>query len=283
MKPQVAVVTDSGANLPGDLIQRFDITVVPLWLRINGSLLRDEVEITRDEFYARMRAGEGPLSTSQPSMGDFLKAYQGLARRANGILSIHVSARLSGTLSAAQAAARQMTGFPIQLLDSKSGSMGQGFAVLEAARMIARGMSMDDVMNSVDRLLPKIQLLGLLDTLEYIVKGGRLELAANVLHPMLKTRALISLRQSQLRLLRLARTRAKGFSALLTTMAARVENAPIHVAILHADASDVASQLQEEITARFKVVEVLTTALTPVLGTHGGVGMVGVAFYPDGG
>lgn len=278
----VAVVTDSGANLPKHLKEQLDITVIPLWLRMAGTLLRDEVEISAQAFYERMRAGEGPPSTSQPSVGEFLEVYGRLAKKAQGILSIHLPARLSGTLSSAQAAASQLASFPIRIIDSGSACMGQGFAVLEAARLAAKGTSLEEVASTVERMLPRIQLLAVLDTLEYIVRGGRLKVAANLMRPLLRTRVLVLLQAGQLRLLRLAHTRAKALAALMREMAARVGSAPIHVAILQADARERAARLRQEITERFQCVEVYTTGLTPVLGAHSGPGVLGVAFYPEG-
>lgn len=277
----IAVVTDSAANLPRELIRRHDITVVPLWLRMAGRMLRDEVEITAEAFYAQMRMGETRPSTSQPSVGEFLEVYQTLAERAKGILSIHLPARLSGTISSAKAAATHLASIPIRVLDSGSASMGQGFAVLEAARLAAQGLEMDQIVGVVERLLPRIHVLALLDTLEYLVRGGRFKMVANFIRPALETRVLISLRAGQLRLLGLARRRAKGVAALLEEMTARVGDAPVHVAVLHADARERAERLRREILARFACVEAYITGLTPVLGAHGGPGVLGVAFYTE--
>jgi len=277
----IAIVTDSAANLPEQLRRRYDITVVPLWLRMAGRMLRDEVEISAETFYAQMRRGEGRPSTSQPSVGEFLEVYRALAERARGIFSIHLPARLSGTISSAKAAASHLTTMPIRILDSGSASMGQGFAVLEAARLAAQGLDLNELAGTVERLLSRIHVLALLDTLEYLVRGGRFKMVANFIRPALETRVLISLRAGQLRLLGLARRRAKGVAALLEEMAARVGEAPVHVAVLHADARERAERLRRDILARFACVEAYITGLTPVLGAHGGPGVLGVAFYTE--
>ncbi len=276
---KVAVVTDSAANLPTELVDQYHICVVPLWLHLGEQLYRDEVDITAEEFYRRLRGGKGPFSTSQPPVGEFVEVYRRLAEQAQAIVSIHLPKRLSGTLSSALAAARQVSSLPIQVVDSGSAGMGQGFVVLAAARLAAAGASLAEVMEKVHGTIPKVQLLAILDTLEYVVRGGRLSVAADLLRPALRVKPMLSLQAGRLRMLGLARGRAGAVHRLLEVMAERTHGDSLHAAVLHADALEEAERLRQAVAERFHCLELYLTTLTPVMGAHSGPGTLGVTFY----
>lgn len=279
---EIAIVTDSGANLPAELVRQYHIHVVPLWLRLQDRLYRDDIDITASEFYRHLREDKKLPSTSQPSVGDFLDVYRRLAEQARAIVSIHLPARLSGTMSSAQAAARQLSSLPIEIVDSGSASMGQGFVALAAARAAIEGASLSQVVEKAREVASKVQLLATLDTLEYVVRGGRLSVAANLIRPALQVKAMVSLHQGNLRLLGMARSRAKAVQRLLDLMAKEVGDKPIHVAVLHSEALEEAERLRQTVAERFHCLELHLTTLTPVLGVHGGPGALGVIFYPEG-
>lgn len=279
--PEVAVVTDSGANLPVEVARRYDIRIVPLWLRVGGKLYRDEVEISADEFYRQLSEGKLQASTSQPSVGEFLEIYRGLTEHARSIISIHLPKKLSGTFSSAYAAAHQLYSASIEIIDSGSGSMGQGFITLEAAKLAAQGANLPQILAKVERIIPKVNLYAMLDSLEYILRGGRLSLAAHLAKPILQMKSVISLRQGSIRLLGFSRSRSKGIDRMLSSMAEEVGRGAIHVAILHANALEAAQRLRQAVIERFNCLELYITTLTPVLGTHGGPGVLGLAFYRE--
>lgn len=279
---EVAVVTDSAANLPAELVHQYHIHVIPLWLRLKDRLYRDEVDVTASEFYRHLREDKEPPTTSQPSVGDFLNVYRQLAEEARAIVSIHLPAKLSGTLSSAQAAARQLPSLPIEVMDSGNAGMGEGFVVLAAARSAMEGASLPQVVDKAREVASKVQLLATLDTLEYLVRGGRLSAAANLVRPALQVKAMVSLRQGNLRLLGLARSRDKAVQRLLDLMAEEVGDQPIHAAVLHSDVLEEAKRLRQVVAERFHCLELYLTALTPVMGVHAGPGVLGVIFYPEG-
>jgi DegV family protein with EDD domain len=278
---EVAVVTDSAANLPAELVNQYHIHVIPLWLRLQDRLYRDEVDITASEFYRHLREDKELPTTSQPSVGDFLDVYRQLAEQARAIVSIHLAAKLSGTLSSARAAAHQLPSLPIEILDSGSAGMGQGFVVLAAARLAMEGASLSQVVEKAREVASKVQLLATLDTLEYVVRGGRLAAAANLVRPALQVKAMVSLQRGNLRLLGLARSRDKAVQRLLDLMAEEVDDKPIHAAVLHSDVFEEAERLRQVVAERFHCLELYLTALTPVMGVHAGPGVLGVIFYPE--
>lgn len=150
---RIAVVTDSVACLPPELVEAYGIRIVPVRIILGERIFRDGIDVTAEEVYAWQRAGIMPTS-SQPSVGDFLETYRELARQAEGIVSIHVSAAMTGTYNAALLAAQMVPEVPIRVIDSQAATMAQGFLVLEAAWAAERGASLDEIVARVEALRP---------------------------------------------------------------------------------------------------------------------------------
>lgn len=157
--------------------------------------------------------------------------------------------------------------------------MGQGFVTLAAARLAMEGASLSQVVEKAWEVASKVQLLATLDTLEYVVRGGRLSAAANLVRPALRVKAMLSLQAGNLRLLGMARNRGKAIRRLLELMAQKANDWPIHAAVFHSDALEEAERLRQEVAERFSCLELYVTTLTPVMGVHGGPGVLGVTFY----
>jgi DegV family protein with EDD domain len=278
---EIAVVTDSAANLPRELAQKHQIQVVPLALRLDERLYRDEIDITATEFYRILREQKTQMATSQPSVGDFLEIYRALGDRFKSILSIHLPPRLSGTMSSALTAARQLPSLSIHVIDSGCACMGQGFVTLAAARMAEMGSSVEEVLREVEAVISKVRLLASLDTLEYIVRGGRLSVAGTLLRPALKIKALLSLQDGKVRFMGLARSREKAIQRLLTLMESQVGDRPVHAAVFHTDDLGAAERLRQIVAERFHCLELYLTSLTPVMGVHAGPGTLGLTYYED--
>lgn len=281
MTERVAVATDSGANLPQSVIEQYDIEVIPLWVQIEDQSYRDGIDIKPLEFFRRLREKVRRVSTSQPSLGEFLAAYERLRAKADSIVSIHVTSRYSGVMSAAQAAAAELAPYPIEVVDTGTISMAQGFAVLAAARAAAAGESLRGVVERVKAVVPRVDLVATLESLEFAVRGGRLAWAGRLLDNLLHVKPLIRVRNNDVGIFGQARTRAKAVRQMVDEIAKRVGDAPLHVAVLYSDALEEAQQLKENILARFRCVEVYLEPIVPVLGAHAGPGSLGLAFYAD--
>ncbi len=179
-KRKVIVATDSGANLPRPLVQKLGIEVIPLWVHLNGETYRDGIDIGPMEFFRRLRERVRQVQTSQPSLGEFLEFYRRLPEKAEAVVSIHLASRYSGVFNVARAAAEEMKPFPIEVVDSGTIAMAQGFAVLAAARLAAAGASLGEVARRAREVVSKVDLVAVLDSLEYAVRGGRLAWAARL-------------------------------------------------------------------------------------------------------
>ncbi|MBX6342464.1 MAG: DegV family protein, partial [Thermomicrobiaceae bacterium] len=213
---RVAVVTDSTADIPPELIQRYGIHVVPLTVRLGGEVFEDRVTITPGEFMRRLQSCDEFPTTSQPSVGRFQQVYNALAEEHDGIVSIHLSSRLSGTYQSARLARDTINGrLPIAVIDSRSASMGLGFAVLHAARLAREGRSLDEVKQAAERALEATHVMFLLDTLEYLRRGGRIGRAAEIVGSILQLKPLLRLDEGIVVPFARTRTRPKATAGLI--------------------------------------------------------------------
>jgi len=278
---KVAIVTDSAACLPQELIWEHDIRVVPFVLIFGGRVYQDGVDMTTAEFYRMLQ--ESPLAptTSQPSIGDFLTVYETLRREAEAVVSIHVPATLSGCWNSAMAAARQVPDLPVHVIDCGTAAMAQGFVVLAAARAAMAGASAEEVVRAAERVIQRVRLYATLGTLKYLARSGRvpgvLALASAALH----IHPVLSMRKGEVRMVARVRSKRRAVAYMLEQMVTEVKGYPVHVAVFHAAALDEARALRDVIAERFSCVELYVTEFTPVMGAHTGPGVVGVAFYAE--
>ena len=283
---KVAVVTDSCAGMPPELAAANDIHIIPVRVNWHGRTFRDGIDITPSELYRRMRQDATLPTTSVPPPSDFLQLYTNLGQRdeVKGIVSVHLSYKLSFTYGVAQMASKKLEGLvPIRVIDSDTASMAQGFSALVAARAAAEGASLEEVAQEAERVARKAHLYAMLETLEYLYRGGRVGKAAALLGIALKFKPVLTVKEGEVNVLARPRTRAKGMQIMLREMQSQVGEHPVHVAVMHADALEQAEGLREEVASRFHCLELYTTEFTPVMGTHSGPGVVGLSFYADDG
>lgn len=278
---RVAVVTDSSASLPPSLAKDLGIHVVPIVLALNGHSLLDGVDITPGQLYGLLRETRHIPTTSAPSVGDFLRVYATVAETASGIVSIHMSTKLSATHNSAWAASQLVDGVPIRVLDSQTAAMGQGFVVLEAARAAAEGADLETVVARAEAVASRIHLLASIDTLEYLHRGGRIGGAAMLVGTVLQIKPILYLADGRVDVFAKPRTKSKAVRVMLRQLAEQANGRPLHVAVFHADAPDDAEELRESIARQFDCAELYVTEMTPVMGAHTGPGVLGLAFYAD--
>ena len=278
---KVAVVTDSVANLPPELVERYSITVIPLLVAFGQKVFRDGVDMTPDQFYRRLREDKHLPTTSTPSMGDFLTLFHRLAGEAEAIACIHLAREFSGTLAIAEEAGQAFKETPVCIVDSRSAAMAQGFVVLEAARVAAEGGDLAAVVAWATEMIPRVNLVVTLDTLEYLYRGGRIGQAAWLMGSALQFKPVLSVENGAVDPLERPRTQAKAVRRILEIMAARVKERPVHAAVVHADALDKAERLRQEVDSLFNCRELYVTDLTPVMGAHAGPGVLGMAWWSE--
>jgi DegV family protein with EDD domain len=278
---KVAVVTDSSATIPRELLEELDIHVVPLLLNLEGKIYTDGVDITPTEFFQQMRRCEKLPTTSTPSIGDFVRVYARLGDASLGIISIHLPSNLSGVYLSALKASELVDGPPILVMDSRTVSMAQGFVVIAAARKAAEGASLEEVAEHARQVARRVRIYVMLETLEYLHRGGRIGEAASLLGSLLHIKPVLSVLDGQVKPLGTPRTRKSGMQMMLREMEKEAGSKPIHAAIVQADAPQEAQQFKQLVQERLNCLELYVAEFTPVMGAHSGPGILGVAYYVE--
>lgn len=273
----VAVVTDSSCDLPAELVAQHGIEVVPLTIRFGSEELVDRQDLTPAEFWARCASSPTLPETAAPSPGAFEQAFRRAAERGpDGVVCVNISAKLSATIQAAQAAARTVEDeVPVRVVDSRSVTMGLGMIVLGTARAGADRASVDEVAAAAEELAGRTRVYGTLDTLENLKKGGRIGGAQAFLGSLLSVKPSIDVRDGAVEPGPKLRTRAKGLAWLAERVAA--DKPAGEVAIVHGDAPDV-DQLTGLLAEHVPPERILVADLGPVVGTHAGPRTIGVAY-----
>jgi DegV family protein with EDD domain len=278
----VAVVTDSTAYLPADVVDKYGIEVVPLYVVLPGRSGREGRDIGPDEV-AHAMAGRGQqVSTSRPTPGDFVVAYRRcLDEGAERIVSVHMSAELSGTWDAARLAAAQVGEHVVTVIDSRSTAMGTGFAVLAAARAAAEGAAADEVAATARNTAAATCTLFVVDTLEHLRRGGRIGAAAAVLGSALAVKPVLHVADGRVVPLEKIRTAARAFHRLVQRAVETAGEGPVSVAVHHLAAADRADRLAGELRQRLPAMrELYVSELGAAIGAHVGPGAVGVVVAP---
>jgi len=275
----IAIVTDSTSDLPAELRDAYEITVVPLNVTIEGETWLDGV-MTQQEFFDRMRAAATLPTTSQPSVGSFVDVYTEALKTAAHVISVHISSELSGTIASAHAAAERFAG-KVSVFDSRNLSGGLGFVVIETARAAHEGLSVAEVVARAEQARDRVQMIVGLDNLDNLVKGGRVGRVAAFMGSMLNLKVTLTVKDGAFE--PVARTRG-GKAALEHTLnwcSERMGDARKGAfCVMYALAEDRAEWLTEKLRERFDITELYTVPTGSVIATHTGTGW-GVAFLPE--
>lgn len=280
MSPRrVAIVTDSTAYMPPDLVQQYQIHVVPNVVTWGSKTYRDGVDITSTEFFERRKSDPENPTTAVASIGEFRDVYAQAAEGADAVLGIHLSAKLSGTYSAAEQARAMLGDKEIRVLDSNATAMALGFVVLAAARAAEAGQTLAEVAAAAEATIPRVGLVFTVETLEYLRRGGRIGGAQAFLGGLLDMKPILELRDGRVEPMERVRSKKKAIERLLDVIAAQTEGkSPIRLATIHAAAPNEAKTLLEAATTRLGAVESIIAEASPTVATHTGPGTVGLAY-----
>jgi len=280
----VAIVTDTTACIPREQVEKYGIELVPVVLIFGDKVYRDGMDITPAQFYAMLRQAEKLPTTSPSSPGPYLEAYRRASQKGKGILCITESSKFSGMFNSARVAvdmAREaLPDVVIEVLECATAAAGQGLVALAAARDAALGKGLNEVVDTARRVMQRVKLFATLDTLYYLVKGGRVPKAAALANSLLKIKPIFSVSGGEAHTVALPRSIDSALKQILKVMKRKiVKGQPVHAAVMHADALDRAIELKNRISSQFDCAELFITEFTPVMGVHTGPGVIGVAFY----
>jgi len=277
---KVAVVTDSTAYLTDELVSEFGITVIPLVVIWGEETLKDNVDISSDEFYNRLPTASVMPSTSQPSIQAFADAFKALDEEGYDILTVVISSGLSGTLDSATQAKKMLPDANITLIDARTSSLPLAFMALAAARAAKQGASLEECTKIVETIRDHSQVFFAVDTLEFLHRGGRIGGASRFLGTALGLKPILYLKEGKVEALEKVRTSKKAQNRLLDIVGEGVEGkTPINfIGVVHAASEDVAQKILDQVKERFNPDELMLSELSPVIGTHIGPGAVGISY-----
>ncbi len=274
---KIKIVTDSACDLSPQLAEQSDVTVVPLSIRFGDHEYTDRVELTPTQFWDLCRSAKELPETAAPSPGAFAKAYDEAKEAGyDGVVVVNLSAALSGTYQSARTAADSRTdGFPVTVIDSKAVTMAQGLVVLVAADLAKSGADLNTITEAIESAISRTHVLGVLDTLDHLVKGGRVGGAKGLLGSVLSIKPILELRDGVVEEESKQRTRSRALKYLVDKI--RTAGPFERVAIVHGDASDL-SVVTDMLADVDLGTDLVISDLGPVVGTHGGPGLIGVCY-----
>lgn len=280
---QVRIVTDSTADIPGELRERLGIAMVPLKVLFGQEVLRDAVDIGPEQFYARLTESNDIPTTSQPSPVEFQELYQKLAEEGDGpIISIHLSSKLSGTYQSAVLAKSMVEGdADIEVVDSRSASYGIGLLVVAAAEAARQGKSKEEILELIAKLRQTQRLYFLVDTLDYLQKGGRIGKAAALFGTLLNIKPILSITaEGEVYSADKIRGQKKAMNRIVELLLQDLGGQPIHLILAYTTGRETAEELKSLIAQHFTLESVHYTHIGPVIGTHVGPGTVAAFAVP---
>jgi DegV family protein with EDD domain len=277
-----ALVTDSSCSLPQELVQEYSVAVVPIYIEWQGRFVRDGLDVGPDQVYDYLRMHpEAAVKTSTPSPAEFLAVYDRLLAEHEQVLSIHLAGTLTSIVDIARQAAGAREPGQIEVVDSRTASMGLGFAVLAAARARERGEDRALAAGEARNVGETSRLFGVMETLKYVKSSGRLVGLGAKAASSLRLRPLIVVADGQVRFLGVVRTRGRGIAKVVELVKEQSRGRPVHLAVVHAGVPGEAQKLSETLSGELDCVETVVSAFTPVLGGHTGPGFIGVTVYPE--
>ena len=272
----VRIVTDSTSDMSPKLARELGVSVVPLSVIFGDEVYKEGTEIGHDLFYDKLVRSKVLPTTSAPSVGDFIEAYEPLLSDGSDIVSIHISGKLSATQNNARQAAEQLAdrGGRIEVIDSKLVSLGMSFLVCAAARAAVGGAAVEEITTVVEGMIPRVRIIVVLDTLEYVRRGGRIGRARAFLGNMLRIKPLLYVRDGEVHPGERVRTKSHAYERIfqITTSCPRVAEVGVAYSTNPQEAEEMCRRLREALPG----VAINMTRLGPVIGVHAGPGVLGV-------
>lgn len=272
----IAIVTDTTSDIPPHLAHELGVSVVPLSVIFGEEAYKEGVDITPDLFYERLQHAKDLPTTSAPSVGDFLQTYREALKTTDEIISIHLSSKLSATYDAACQAAAQLAdeGARIDVVDSQSISVGMMILTVAASKAAREGATLEEIRKIIDGMIPRLRIYIVLDTLEYVRRGGRIGRARAFLGTILRVKPLLSIKEGEVHPEERVRTRAHALDRIfqLATSYPSIEQ----IGVAYSTNAEEADAMKRRLEGALEGTKVSMSRLGPVIGVHGGPGVLGI-------
>ncbi|MGI5997658.1 MAG: DegV family protein [Lutispora sp.] len=279
------IIVDSTCDLPDELIERYDIRMLPLTVSINGKEYMDKVNIKVDEVYESMRKGICP-KTSQPNPSDAYNLFKECVSKGEDFIFLSFSSKLSGTYqticSIVEDLKKQYNNIKMEVIDTKSGSLATGLIALQASKLLQAGKSFDNVINAVKKMIQHVEHVFTITDLSWLTKGGRISKSQGIIGNMMNIKPILHVNDGVMEVIQKVRGKKKALKAILDIVEERMSKFPNQIiGISHADDIDTAKELQAMIQSGMGEAKVIVSKIGSVLGSHLGIGGVGVFFFND--
>jgi len=282
---KVAIIADSIACLPREMIAQYGIEIVAPNIYFNGRVYRDWLDISPSEAYQLLEKAPQLFTTSGPPPAAYVQAYRKLSTEAESILCIALSSKMSTTYNAAVAAKEQvkeeLADTSIEVLDSQTATGAEGFVVLAAARALAEGKSLAEAIEAAQRMKERVGLVFILETIRHAYRTGRIPKVAAQVGGWLNVKPIVTIRDGVAHFNGITRNKEKGVNHLLEVVRKKVGKKPVHMTVHHTDALQEAERLKQRVLAEFDCIEIWLTEFSPIMGYSTGRGTLGLAFYAE--
>ena len=278
---KIAIITDSTAYMPEDLIKKYNINVIPVRIQWGEETLVDAVDITASEFYRRLEGSESIPTTSQPSAGDFIALFETLAKEHDAIIAPLISSGVSGTVASAELALQSFKTVPVEMMDTHLASGGVGLVVEAAAKAIAEGKDLKAVRTAAQRVQEKMKVYFVVDTLKYLHKGGRIGGASRYIGSALNIKPILYLDDNgKIDALEKVRTKKKATERIIELGAEHTDGRKARAVVMHASAREEAEDFKERVAEQITCEQIDIYEIGPAVGVHVGPGAIGLSVYP---
>lgn len=279
---KVGIITDSTAAIPPELAAALNITVVPLSVNWDGETLRDGADLSYQDFYSRLTKSKTLPTTSQPSTGDFARAYDDLLTKGYNVFALLISAGISGTYDSARQALAHFPGKKISVMDSRQASMPLTMATLRAAKAAQKGATLLEVENIATDACARVKTYFALDTLEFLHRGGRIGGAARFLGTALDLKPILTIDEGIIKPVGKVRTFKKATKTIYEIVRKELgKNGKIDYLGLAVTSDSDLKQLEGDSNKLFQINELITSYISPVIGVHVGPGAFGFVYLPE--
>ncbi len=279
---KVAIITDSTVSLPTELLQELNISLVHQILIWGDQSYLDLIDIQVEEFYHKLKTAKVMPTTSQATVPDFKEVYNRLINEGYDILAILLSHKLSGTIQSATQAKEFFPGANIEIFDSLATSLAMGWQVLAAARAAKGGASLKDCLAVAEKARANSGVVFVVDTLEFLHRGGRIGGAARFLGTALNLKPVLELKDGKIEAIERVPTQRKAINRMIEVVKERIgDRTPVKIGILNADVPEKGRHLEAQCAELFKPNELIFSPVSPVIGTHAGPGTLGIAYLAE--
>lgn len=280
---KIAIVTDSTADIPKDLTEKYKIKVIPLYVNFEDrSYLEDGVDLTSKQFYEKLKNAKKQTTTSQPTPQDFIKVYNELLKDSETIISIHISKKMSGTFSSAEMARKELSGSDIEVIDSELVHMPLGILVIRAAELASKGKTKEEILQSVNELKQKINILFIPNTLKYLIMNGRIGRAKGLIASVLEISPILTLHMGEVSQFKTTRRFSQAKNELISSMKNMVKDMDkLMVIVSDSEAKAEGDEMAQRVKETFNPKQIIRSEIGAVVGNNLGPGGIAVTFYEE--